>query len=243
MKKRALILTTLSILLATSIQAQNPQRAAHGDVGLYLLSDSYKASSPIFGGVIYFDWMRPLVDIHGGMEKATGKISLDLEFKVQLHDFQNGFLFAQNRYLYRQFTDLELQEFTSALEMGYYGGHLGFDIGLCNRYLASLVQRENGGMNTIFEPMNVLFGVEAWLWNRRESTRLWNIGVKWSNYNDFVIERVANWSYSLKGFLIMPKLPNLKATLEAGTHPVGALNLTSSPNGFFIHLGANWKVY
>lgn len=108
-------------------------------------------------------------------------------------------------------------------------------MGLCNRYTAELVQRSNGGMGTVFEPLNVLFAAEGW-WNNRLDTHPWNVGVRWSNYNDFIIERVANWFFSVKGYYLLHDGTALIA--EAGVHPVGSLNLTASYDGFYFHIGA-----
>ena len=86
--------------------------------------------------------------------------------------------------------------------------------------------------------MNVAFAAEGW-WQDEAcevAVPLYNIGLRWSNYNDFIIERVANWFFSLKGYYTMQDGTMLVA--EAGLHPVGSLNLTASYDGWWMHLGA-----
>ena len=144
-------------------------------------------------------------------------------------------LTLENSYLWRHFPALNLQEFTGALQIGWYARHLNLHLGLCNRYIAELVQRNNGGQGTVFEPMNVMFAIEGW-WHNSLVPSQWNIGLRWSNYNDFIIERVANWFFSAKALYRLPDSTRLYA--EVGIHPVGSLNLTASYDGWFLHLGA-----
>ena len=82
----------------------------------------------------------------------------------------------------------------------------------------------------------MLFGVEYW-WHDRQMDSRWNVGLRWSNYNDFVIERVSMWFYSLKGYYQMAE--NVRLIGEIGLHPVGSLNLTSSYDGWFARVGVS----
>ena len=235
----ALSLPTLKAQTAHAYPSSSDRTKGQVSLGGYALIDNHNATGTLSGAALFANYHRPLVDLRLGAELATSsRIALDLRCRINLFYFQHGTLYGQNRYLYRQFPNLDLQEFTGALQLAWEGRHINWEFGLANRYMAPLVQRNNGGMSTIFEPMNVMFALEGWwfLENSPLLERTWNLGFRWSNYNDFVIERVANWFYSVKGYY--KSLPNLCLTIEAGIHPVGSLNLTSSYDGWFSHLGA-----
>ena len=159
---------------------------------------------------------------------------------ADLFSWNGNTLLLENRYLYRQYPDYNVQEFSGALQLGLDMAHWNLRLGLANRYIAELVQRSNGGVGTIFEPMNVMFAVEGWVFDNTSEVvvPVWNIGFRWSNYTDFVIERVSMWFYSVKGFYSLKD--NWMLVGEAGIHPVGSLNLTSSYDGWYAHVGAKY---
>lgn len=179
-----------------------------------------------------------------GLNLATGsRTALNLQGEAVLGQWERGKLVLQHRYLYRVFPQWNVQEFTGALNLGWRGGHWDLMLGLANRYTAEQVQRTRGGESTVLEPMNVMFAAEYSLWPEVECDvveREWNVSLRWSSYNDFEIERVAMWFYSVKGYYLLNG--NTRLIGEAGIHPVGSLNLTSSYNGWWINLGAMFNI-
>ena len=241
MKHRAIPLA-LALLLAMAAPAGRCQEQTSDRQPLALTGygffDTHYATGSVGGGALLLDWrVAPSFRLGGGMEYASmGRIAARLAGEATLFtSAKNGRLTLRNSYLWRHFPSLDIQEFTGALQVGWLTRHADLYMGLCNRYMADLVLRRGGGMGTVFEPLNVLFAVEGW-WNNRVEESRWNVGVRWSNYNDFVIERVANWFFSVKGCYALPGNTTLIA--EAGVHPVGSLNLTASYDGFYLHLGA-----
>lgn len=214
-------------------QEQSPRFTLEG-YGLY---DLHLATGSVGGGALALTYhVNPHYDLAVGAEGVSSeRYALNLAGSATLWNASKGSLVLENRYLYRQFATLNVQEFTGALQLKWKADHVKLALGLCNRYQAELVQRNNGGEATILEPMNVMFAVEGWL-SPNCNGREWNVGARWSNYNDYVIERVANWRYSLKGYVELKD--NTFFTAEVGIHPVGSLNLTSSYDGWFMHLGA-----
>jgi len=210
-------------------------------LGAYALYDFHYATGAIGGGAILVEWqVSDAFDLGGGIEYASNnRIAARLKGSGRLLQTAHGWsLHLENSYLWRHFPSLNMQEFTSALQLGWYAHHVRLHLGLCNRYTANIIQRANGGSETIFEPMNVMFSAECWLFNGciNSAPHKWDAALRWSNYNDFIIERVANWFYSAKGHYRIRQ--QLDITAEVGFHPVGSLNLTSSYNGWFAHLGA-----
>ena len=233
----ALILTMALTVPAANGQEQTP---AHSPLTLtgYGFFDTHYATGSLGGGALMLDWqVAPAFQLGGGIEYASSnRISAKLNGEATLFTTaKKQRLTLENNYLWRHFPSLNLQEFTGALQLGWHARHADLHMGLCNRYTAELVQRSNGGMGTVFEPLNVLFAAEGW-WNNRLDTHPWNVGARWSNYNDFIIERVANWFFSVKGYYLLHDGTALIA--EAGVHPVGSLNLTASYDGFYFHIGA-----
>lgn len=204
----------------------------------YGLYDIHPAIGSVGGGAMILSYSpNSQYRLDFGLEGASSqRYALNLMGSARLWGNSRHSLNLENRYLYRRFTQLNLQEFTGALQLSWYAPHVRLSLGLCNRYHAELIQRSNGGQGTIFEPMNVMFAAEGWLRPTTSDTTTWNIGLRWSNHNDFVIERVANWTYSIKGAYLLPHHTFLIA--EVGIHPVGSLNLTSSYDGWFLHIGA-----
>ena len=99
--------------------------------------------------------------------------SINLQWQTKLLQAQCGTLYLENRYLYRLFPNYKLQEFNAVLDLGWRNRHFNFQLGLTNRYTAPIPLRKNGGMETIFEPMNVTFCVEGNLFDQNHP---WNVG-------------------------------------------------------------------
>ena len=166
-----------------------------------------------------------------------GRHAINLQYQVNLLKAKRGTLYLENRYLYRLFPNYNLQEFNALLDLGWRSRHFNFQFGLTNRYMAPIPLRLNGGMETIFEPMNVTFCIEG---NLFDQTHPWNVGARVSNYRDFVIERFTLFFYSLNGYCDFGK--SLRLTAEVGLHPCGVLNLSSQYNGMYGNVGLIWKL-
>ena len=204
----------------------------------YGLYDYHYATDAVGGGALLLDWrVEPVFTLGVGAEYvSSNRISARLSGEAALLTTQKRQrLTLENSYLWRHYPAIDRQEFTSALQLGWRARHVDLHLGLCNRYSAALILRADGGAGTVFEPMNLMFAVEGW-WNNQTLPQQWNVGLRWSNYNDFVIECVANWFFSAKGFYTLKDGTAL--TAEVGVHPVGSLNLTASYDGWYMHLGA-----
>lgn len=239
MKTKTLLLLLLSLTAIPAARGQE-QPVASRQLTLtgYGLYDFHYATGDIGGGALILDWQAaPAFRLSVGAEYASSnRIAAKLCGQATLFTSSaGGRLALENSYLFRHFPSLNLQEFTGALQVAWYARHVNLHLGLCNRYIAELIQRSNGGSGTVFEPMNVMFAAEGW-WNNQLGASPWNVGLRWSNYNDFIVERVANWFFSAKATYCLPNQTTFVA--EAGIHPVGSLNLTASYDGWFLHLGA-----
>lgn len=242
MNKIRIKLLLLAVLMGTAVQAQEGNDSTRLTLSGYGFYDFHYATGAMGGAAAMVDWqVSPAFALVFGMEYSSmDRISANLQGEAVLAGKPYGKRLAlRNRYLWRHYPSLDLQEFTGALELAGYLRHMNLSMGLCNRYTARLIQRHEGGRATVLEPMNVMFALEGW-WNDQTSTPSWNVGVRWSNYNDFVIERVANWFFSVKGFYGLND--HLRLTGEVGIHPVGSLNLTASYDGWFCHVGGEWGI-
>lgn len=213
----------------------------HLSLTAYGLFDRHLATGNALGGALLLNW-KPSdpVSLRGGIQVADGLgVAGKLEGSATLiKNPKDHRLALENSYLWRHFPQWGLQEFTSALQLAWYADHIQLHLGLCNRYVASLIQRSDVSA-TILEPMNVMFAAEGWLFSLGQP-KSWNVGLRWSNYGDFFVERVSEWTFSLKGRYALND--NLDLMAEVGTHPVGSLNLTASYDGWFGHLGLNWNI-
>ena len=121
-----------------------------------------------------------------GIQATTlGRYSLNFQYQVNLLKSKCGTLYLENRYLYRLFPSYNLQEFTALLDLGWRNRHFNFQLGLTNRFTAPIPLRKNGGMDVVFEPMNVTFCAEGNIFDQEHP---WNLGARIANYRDFVIE-------------------------------------------------------
>lgn len=236
--KHTLPLILMLALATPAIGQETPLPSHRLTLTGYGLYDFHYATGDIGGGALQLAWhVSPTFSLEAGAEYASSnRIAAKLSGEATLLTTPQGRrLTLRNSYLWRHFPQLDLQEFTGALQVGWHARHIQLHLGLCNRYTAALIQRSDGGRGTVFEPMNVMFAAEGW-WYNLLTPHAWNIGLRWSNYNDFIIERVANWFFSAKALYTLPKGADLYA--EVGIHPVGSLNLTASYDGWFLHLGA-----
>ena len=236
--KHLLPLLLLLIAIPSANSQEQPAESCPLTLTGYGFYDTHYATGDNGGGALILDCqVAPAFKLGIGAEYASSnRISARLTGQATLLTTANRQrLTLENSYLWRHFPSLNLQEFTGALQLGWYARHINLHLGLCNRYMAELIQRSHGGMGTVFEPMNVMFAAEGW-WNNHLTPQQWNIGLRWSNYSDFIIERVANWFFSAKALYRLTDNTQLYA--EVGIHPVGSLNLTASYDGWFLHLGA-----
>ena len=172
-----------------------------------------------------------------GLQAGTqNRYALNVAYQIDLTKGKKGTLFLENRYLYRLFPSYKLQEFNALLDLGYCSKHWILKLGLCNRYIAEIPLRKDGGQGTIFEPMNVMFDIEYNLFGQDHP---WNIGCGLSNQREFIIERVTLFYYTLHGYYDINSQWRINA--ETGLHPAGVLNLSSQYNGFFFNLGCTYK--
>ena len=167
---------------------------------------------------------------------SLNRHSINLQYQVNLLKAKSGTLYLENRYLYRLFPNYNLQEFNALLDLGWRNRHFNFQLGLSNRFTAPIPLRKNGGMDVVFEPMNVTFCVEGNLFDQEHP---WNVGARVANYRDFVIERFTLFFYSVNGYYDFGN--GLRLTAEAGVHPSGVLNLSAQYNGWFGNVGLIWK--
>lgn len=172
----------------------------------------------------------------GFQAASQGRYSIDLNLSTKLFDMKYGKMFLENRYLYRLFPKYDIQEFTALLNLAYISNHLKLHLGLYNRYYGEIPLRKNGGIGTIFEPMNVAFAFEAMLF---KPSHHWNLSARFSNFRDFCIERFTAFFYSLKAYYDIKD--NIRLDAELGLHPTGSLNLTSQQNGILIRIGMIYK--
>ena len=185
-----------------------------------------------------------------GYKVGPDKHFFNLAYQMGLNVDWNhdGTLYIENRYLYRRFKAYGIQEFNGMLSLGYHNIHWDFKLGLCNRYMAAIPLRHDGGMGTIFEPMNVVFDIEYYLFpnmepkhptSRFDTMHSWNIGCGISNQREFIIERVTLFYYTLNGYYDIND--HWRILGEAGLHPSGVLNLSSQYNGYFINVGFTYN--
>ena len=172
-----------------------------------------------------------------GYKVGPDKQFFNLAYQITLNNpyenrIRGNVFYIENRYLYRYFKAYGLQEFNAMLSLGYRNAHWNFKLGLCNRYIAEVPLRLDGGMGTIFEPMNVVFDVQYHLFDEYHR---WNVGAGISNQREFIIERVTLFYYTLNGYYNIND--KWRVLAETGLHPAGVLNLSSQYNGYFINLG------
>ena len=223
---KRLFITAVFFLMAVGVYSQ--------ELRVYTEYDYNRTEKSI--GNLAVATRLPLEDnIHvdlGLLASTRNRYALNVAYQIDLVQAVNGTLFLENRYLYRVFPNFKLQEFNALLDLGWKNEHWEFQFGLCNRYIASIPLRKDGGEGTVFEPMNVVFNIEA---NLFDDDNPWNIGCGISNYREFIIERVTLFYYTIHGYYELNT--DWRLTGEAGLHPAGVLNLSSQYNGYFFNIG------
>lgn len=225
------VLTILFAFAVCGVQAQWSLRTyAEYD---YTRTSGSTGSLAVFGDCQLRDSFRMSFGLKASL---TQPYAFNMMWQSDVYEGKKGTLYIENRYLYRLFPKYKLQEFSAALDLGYRTRHFNFHLGLFSRYTAEIPLRVNGGMGTIFEPMNIYYSVEG---NIFAQSHPWNIGARVSNYDDFVIERVTLFRYYLIGYYRLNE--NLKLTGEVCLHPSGTLNLSSQYNGLSARVGIVWN--
>ena len=227
---KRLFLTTILFLTVVGVQAQHLRAFTEYD---------YNRTEQSRGNIAIATDFQLAKNIHFDLGFQVGtqnRYALNLAYQLNLLDTKKGTLYLENRYLYRLFPSYKLQEFNALLDLGWKNSHWNFQFGLCNRYIAEIPLRKNGGEGVVFEPMNVVFNIEGNLFTQDHP---WNIGCGISNYREFIIERVTLFYYTMHGYYDINE--QWRVTGEAGLHPAGVLNLSSQYNGFFFNIGCTYK--
>ena len=226
---KRLFITIFLFLMALGTQAQ---------IKSYMEYDYSRAGKSTGNFVVASDFqLVPNVHLDLGLQASThNRYALNLAYQIDLLQAEKGSFYLENRYLYRIYPSYKLQEFNALLDLGWKNTHWNFQFGLCNRYIAEIPLRKDGGEGTVFEPMNVVFNIEGNLFTQDHP---WNIGCGISNYREFIIERVTLFYYTIHGYYDLNDQWRLIG--EAGLHPAGVLNLSSQYNGFFINLGFTYN--
>ena len=211
---------------------------AHAQIRSYIEYDYNRTEHSIANFVVASDFqLANNFHLDFGLQASTrNRYALNVAYQMDLLKAKKGTLYLENRYLYRLYPTQKIQEFNALLGLGWENTHWNFQLGLCNRYIAEIPLRKNGGEGVVFEPMNVVFNIEG---NLFAQDHPWNIGCGISNYREFIIERVTLFYYTVHGYYDIDDQWRLIG--EAGLHPAGVLNLSSQYNGFFINIGCTYN--
>ena len=227
---RRFLLTISFLAMVGFAQAQWTLRS-YGEYG-YTRTGGNRCSLALLADYQFNDYFKGGVSLQGTLGYP---LSMNLYWQADLLQAKCGTLYLENRYLYRLFPNYKLQEFNGVLDLGWTNRHFNFQLGLCNRFIAEIPLRKDGGMGTIFEPMNVVFSVEG---NVFDQSHPWNIGGRISNFDDFLIERVSIFIYCIKGYYELSD--GLRLTGEVCIHPCSSLNLSAQSNGVAARVGISW---
>ena len=227
---RRIILSLCFVATCFSLMAQ-------GNLKAYAEYDYYRTNKKGFAMSVVSDYqLADNFNIGLGFQaSATNRYAIDLRGQVNFLKVEKGRLYVENRYLYRIFPSYGIQEFNALLDIGWQCQHFNVQLGLCNRYTADIPLRNEGGMGTIFEPMNVMFNVQYHVF--RDDHR-WNIGLGISNQHDFMIERFTLFFYTIDGYFNIND--NWQLLGDFTLHPCGVLNLSAQFDGFRVKFGFNW---
>ena len=211
---------------------------AHAQIKSYLEYDYNRTEQSTGNFAIAYDFQLAN-NLHldlGYQANTRNRHALNIAFQIDLLKVEKGTLYLENRYLYRIFPNYKLQEFNALHDLGWRNTHWNFQFGLCNRYIAEIPLRKNGGEGVVFEPMNVVFNIEGNLFDQNHP---WNIGAGVSNQREFIIERVTLFYYNIHGYYDINK--DWRLIGEAGLHPSGVLNLSAQYNGYYFNIGCIYK--
>ena len=224
-------LLTISFLAMVGFAQAQWTLHSYGEYG-YTRTGGNRCSLALLADYQFNDYFKGGVSVQGTLGYP---LAMNLYWQADLLQAKCGTLYLENRYLYRLFPNYKLQEFNGVLDLGWENRHFNFQLGLCNRFIAEIPLRKDGGMGTIFEPMNVVFSVEG---NVFDQSHPWNIGGRISNFDDFLIERVSIFIYCIKGYYELDD--GLRLTGEVCIHPCSSLNLSAQPNGVAARVGISW---
>lgn len=224
-------LLTISFLAMVGFAQAQWTLHSYGEYG-YTHTGGNRCSLTLLADYQFNDYFKGGVSLQGTLGYP---LSMNLYWQADLLQAKCGTLYLENRYLYRLFPNYKLQEFNGVLDLGWTNRHFNFQLGLCNRFIAEIPLRKDGGMGTIFEPMNVVFSVEG---NVFDQSHPWNIGGRISNFDDFLIERVSIFIYCIKGYYELSD--GLRLIGEVCIHPCSSLNLSAQSNGVAARVGISW---
>lgn len=175
-------------------------------------------------------------DLSGGVSVSSAnlyRVAVRGDFKWNFHT--HHYFGISNRYLYSVYAGDNLQNFNAALALFYNQDYFHFAIGGCLQLFAGITSGNSSAGGYLCEP-GIVYDIEARIFR---SEHIWNIGLQITNMRRFLIERMYNPNFVLKGNYRFGGYgsDNLNLIVEAGFQPAGIMHIAANYYSFFFNVG------
>lgn len=176
------------------------------------------------------------LSVRGGFHVSTRnlyQLAAKGNFKVLTDG--NHSLVLRNQYTYSAYADDNMQNFNMLLAAAYDQEYFYIAIGGYAQFFTGISKQAEINRSYIWEP-GLVYDIEARIFKKRH---VWNLGLQITNMREFLIERVYNPNFIMKGNYRFggDGSENLNLTVKAGLQPSGIMHMTANYYSFYLNVG------
>ena len=147
-----------------------------------------------------------------------------------------GELFFDTEVLYKAVMRANQMDLVTALSLGYRFDYVSVQIGSFARVMSGYGRNWHSEDTYECEPFNLLYRLEVYC---RPQTCNWNIGVAFSNYDDYQFERMCQPLFALGGRYDIDE--HWRVHLDAQCKPTGMFHLNAAFYGATVRAGFTYR--
>lgn len=176
------------------------------------------------------------VSVRGGFHISTHnlyQLSAKGNFKLLTNNLHS--LILRNQYVYSMYASDNIQNMNMSLAMAYDYEYCYIAVGGYAQFHTGITNKKGIKRNYIWEP-GIVYDIEARVFKKQH---VWNIGIQITNMREFLIEKLYNPNFLLKGnYRFGGEGSNhLNLMLKAGFQPGGMLHMTTNYYSFYFNIG------
>ena len=162
----------------------------------------------------------------------SGTMELSTKFTIK-----KGYFKLTNKYVYTALARNKLNQIGMGLFCTYYYNHISVGLGHHVRLFSEMgTPTMYDSYRFIIEPFNVIYLLEV---SAMKMDSKWNVGLSFSNLDDFEMERFHQMHYKLFGYYSFNE--KLKLWAKFGYKPAGVFNIAVNYWGLDTQIGVNYK--
>ncbi len=240
-KLHYMVLLVAGVLLgmwATPAQAANESETAAYALSVYA-DYGYNYTWENYGGATLLAYLP--INPHFEAEVGARLLSSNVHtFQADLRPvfpLPVGALYLSTHVIYTASFRNQIQDVAASLGIGYKMDYVNVQFGLQTRLIDALGRDPHSASQIVYEAPHLLYGIEACV--RPESTSVWNLSLRFANFDEFQIERMWQPLFAIGGRYDINK--NWRVLADVTCKPTGMFHLNASFYGIQTRAGFTYS--